>query len=207
MSRYSLHQAVLEHDSGQAPVVSGRRMWLDAPYLDAKALLVQAVATANRARTIWSSGIGFATVIGADPDLDAIELLTTSLLVQANRAMLAEGRHTTRTGTSRTKSFRQSFLLAYATRIGERLAAADSSATAEVGVEIGPAAPRDAAAPGEDRLLPVLAARADATDALLEELFPHVVKKGFSASNTAGWAAGRAAADRAQMGVRGSIGG
>jgi hypothetical protein len=207
MSRYSLHQAVLEHDSGRAPVVSGRRMWLDAPYLDAKALLVQEVATANRARTIWASGIGFATVIGADADLDAIELLTTSLLVQANRAMLAEGRHTTRTGTSRTKSFRQSFLISYATRIGERLAAADSSATAEVGVEIGPAAPRDAAVPSEDRLLPVLAARADATDALLEELFPHVVKKGFSASNSAGWAAGRAAADQAQMGVRGSIGG
>ena len=207
MSRYSLHQAVLEHDSGRAPLVSGRRMWLDAPYLDAKALLVQEVATANRARTIWSSGIGFATIIGADSDLDAIELLTTSLLVQANRAMLAEGRHTTRTGTSRTKSFRQSFLLAYATRIGERLAAADSTATAEVGVEIGPAAARDAAKPSEDRLLPVLAARADATDALLEELFPHVVKKGFSASNSAGWAAGRAAADQAQMGVRGSIGG
>ncbi len=207
MSRYSLHQAVLEHDSGHAPVVSGRRIWLDAPYLDAKALLVQEVATANRARTIWTSGIGFATVIGADSDLDAIELLTTSLLVQANRAMLAEGRHTTRTGTSRTKSFRQSFLLSYATRIGERLAAADSAVTAEVGVEIGQVSPVGVAAPTEDRLLPVLAARADATDALLEELFPSTVKKGFSVSNDAGWVAGRAAADQAQFGVRGSIAG
>jgi len=192
MSRYSLHLAVHEHDSGRAPAVSGRRMWLEAPYVDAKVLLVQEVAAANRARTVWASGIGFATVIGADADLDAIELLTTSLLVQANRAMLAEGSQSTR-----TRSFRRSFLLAYANRIGERLGAADSTATAEV----------DAAAPagGESALLPVLAARASATDALVEELFPKVVSRGFSASNSAGWAAGRAAADQAQFGVRGSI--
>jgi hypothetical protein len=53
----------------------------------------------------------------------------------------------------------------------------------------------------------VLAARASATDALVEELFPNVVARGFSASNSAGWAAGRAAADQAQFGVRGSIAG
>lgn len=209
MSRYSLHQAVHEHDSGRASVVSGRRMWLDAPYLDAKALLVQEVATANRARMVWSSGIGFATVIGADADLDAIELLTTSLLVQASRAMLAEGSRSTRAGTSRTRSFRQSFLIAYATRIGERLAAADSTATAEVGAEMGAAgpAPTGGESPADSRLLPVLAARADATDVLFEELFPTVAQKGFSVSNSAGWAAGRAAADQAQFGVRGSIAG
>lgn len=208
MSRHSLHQAVLDHDSGRAPVVSGRRMWLDAPYADAKALLVQEVAAANRARMVWSSRIGFATVIGADADLDAIELLTTSLLVQANRAMLAEGSQITRAGTSRTRSFRQSFLISYATRIGERLVAADSAATAEVGAEIGAAPSAPGAEPQADsRLLPVLVARASATDALADELFPNVVAKGFSVSNTAGWAAGRAAADQAQFGVRGSIAG
>ncbi|MDN5858739.1 MAG: DUF2786 domain-containing protein [Pseudonocardia sp.] len=209
MSRYSLHQAVHDHDSGRAPDVSGRRMWLDAPYVDAKALLVQEVAAANRARMVWASGIGFATVIGADADLDAIELLTTSLLVQANRAMLAEGSQITRAGTSRTRSFRQSFLIAYATRIGERLVAADSTAMADVGAEIGAAAPSrpGAESPADSLLLPVLAARASATDELTEELFPNVVSRGFSASNHAGWAAGRAAADQAQFGVRGSIAG
>ncbi len=53
----------------------------------------------------------------------------------------------------------------------------------------------------------MLAARADATDVLFEELFPTVAQKGFSVSNSAGWAAGRAAADQAQFGVRGSIAG
>jgi Protein of unknown function (DUF2786) len=200
MSRYSLHQAVLDHDSGRDPAVAGRRLWIDAPYADAKALLVQAVATANRARTVWSSHLGFATVIGADVDLDGVELLVTSLLVQANRAMLAEGRQTTRNGTSRTRSFRQSFVVSYATRIGERLDSATSCATAEIDAEMQQAAPA-----ADSRLLPVLAARADATDEMTERLFPTMVQRGVSASNTAGWVAGRAAADLAQFDVRGAV--
>ncbi|MDN5932943.1 MAG: DUF2786 domain-containing protein [Pseudonocardia sp.] len=200
MSRYSLHQAVLDHDSGRDPAVSGRRIWLDAPYADAKALLVQTVAAANRCRTVWSSGLGFATVIGAEVDLDSVELLVTSLLVQANRAMLAAGRHITRSGTSRTRSFRQSFIVAYATRIGERLESATSSATAEIDAEMRLVEPEL-----DSRLLPVLAARADATEELTERLFPEMVQRGVSASNRAGLVAGRAAADLAQFDVRGAV--
>lgn len=203
MSRYALHQAVLDHDSGHEQVAGGRRLWLDAPYIDAKAVLVQEVGSANRVRMVWSSGFGFATILGADADLDSVELLVTSLLVQANRAMLAAGRQTTRSGTSRTRSFRQSFLVAYASRIGERLSAATSTATAEVDAEIGTRA--EVAA--DSRLLPVLAARSQAVDELIERLFPTVVQRGVSVSNHAGWSAGRAAADLAQLGVRGSIAG
>ncbi len=198
MSRYSLHQAVLDHDNGRAPVVSGRRLWLDAPYADAKALLVQEVATANRARTVWASKLGFATVVGADTDLDSVELLITSLLVQASRAMLAAGRQTTRAGTSRTRSFRQSFVVAYATRIGERLDTASSAAVAEIEAELEERA-------HDDRLLPVLAARSRAADELTDRLFPQMVHKGISVTNNAGWAAGRVAADQAWFDVRGAV--
>jgi hypothetical protein len=200
MSRYSLHQAVLDHDNGRDPAVSGRRLWLDAPYADAKALLVQAVATANRARTVWASHLGFATVIGAETDLDSVELLVTSLLVQANRAMLAAGRHVERDGTSRTRSFRQSFVVAYATRIGERLESATSSATAEIDAELQRVEPE-----ADSRLLPVLAARADATEELTGRLFPQMGQRGVSASNRAGLIAGRAAADQARFDVRGAV--
>lgn len=51
MSGYSLHRAVAEHDRGQAPVAVARRIWVESPYAGAKALLVQAVASANRCRT------------------------------------------------------------------------------------------------------------------------------------------------------------
>ena len=193
MSRYSLHRAVHEHERGQAPAASGRRLWIDPPYPGAKVLLVQAVAAANRCRAVWRADPGFVTVIGPDTELGIVELLTTSLLLQANRAMLAAGRQTTRTGTSRTRSFRQSFLVAYASRIGERLAAADTTAAAAA-----QAVPRE-------RLLPVLAARSQATDEMMERLFPRTVSRPVTVSNSAGWTAGRVAADQARLDVHSSI--
>jgi hypothetical protein len=192
MSRYSLHQAVADHDRGRAPVATGRRMWIDSPYPGAKALLVQAVATANRCRTVWTEDLGFVTVIGAETELNLVELLATSLLVQATRAMLAAGRQVASRGHARTRSFRQSFLVAYATRIGERLDTTNATVTAEV---------------ADSRLLPVLAAHSRAADELTDRLFPSMVHRPVSASNRAGWGAGRAAADLALLDVRDSIAG
>ena len=192
MSKYSLQEAVADHDRGRTPVAAGRRMWIDSPYTGAKALLVQAVATANRCRTVWTEDLGFVTVVGSETDLDLVELLTTSLLVQANRAMLAAGRLVSSRGQARTRSFRQSFLVAYATRIGERLDTTNATATAEV---------------EDSRLLPVLAARSRTADELTDRLFPSMVHRPVSASNRAGWGAGRAAADMAVLDVHGSIAG
>lgn len=193
MARYALERIVVESGAGtagQQPVV-GRRLWLDAPYASAKSLLVAAVAGANRCQTVWSEGLGFTTVIGDEPDLDAVELLATSLMVQANRAMLHHGQQRDRYGSSRTRSFRQSFLLSYATRIGERLRGATDAAIGEVD---------DA-----DALLPVLHARAEKVTAARNEMFPGTVEKGFNVSNAAGWAAGRAAADQALFDVAAAL--
>ncbi|HEU0088673.1 MAG TPA: DUF2786 domain-containing protein, partial [Pseudonocardiaceae bacterium] len=133
MSRYSLERIMVETDEGSAPPPSSaRRLWLDNPYVAAKALLVDAVAEANRCRTVLSEKLGFTTVLGDEVDLDLVEVLTTSLLVQATRAMVGAGSQTTRNGQSRTRSFRQSFLIAYATRIRERLTAARDAGAAEV---------------------------------------------------------------------------
>ena len=49
------------------------------------------MAQANRCRVVWSKDLGLVTVIGFPADLDAVELLFTSLLVQANTAMLRAG--------------------------------------------------------------------------------------------------------------------
>ncbi|MGZ8813210.1 MAG: DUF2786 domain-containing protein [Mycobacterium sp.] len=192
MSRYSLHQAVADHERGRAPVAAARRIWIDNPYAGPKALLAQAVATANRCRAVWTENLGFVTAIGSETDLDLVELLTTSLLVQANRAMLAAGRQADGLGHTRMRSFRQSFLIAYATRIGERLDTTNSTVTAEV---------------DDSRLLPVLAASNRAADELTERLFPATVHRRVSVSNGAGWSAGRAAADMAQFDVHRPIAG
>ncbi|MGV0811015.1 DUF2786 domain-containing protein [Mycolicibacterium boenickei] len=193
MSRYSLHQAVGEHERGGAPAVSARRTWIDSPYAGAKSVLVQVVATANRCRAVWAEKLGFITVVGNDTDLDLVELLATSLLVQANRAMLTAGRQTGGgRGQTRTRSFRQSFLISYATRIGERLDTTNATVTSEL---------------GNGRLLPVLTARRQAADELISRLFPSMVQRSVSVSNGAGWAAGRVAADLAQLDVHRPIAG
>jgi hypothetical protein len=192
MARYALERAVVEAAGGDDPEpVTARRIWLDNPYLDAKSLLVDAVAAANRCRTVFSHHLGFTTVLGEDVDLEAVELLSTSLLVQATRAMVAGGSHTSR-GRSRTRSFRQSFLVAYAGRIRERLTTATEEA---VTVE----------ADNDERLLPVLAARERAVDEMFDEMFPDLVHRLVSVSNAAGYYAGRAAADLAVLDTHRSV--
>lgn len=191
MSRYSLHHAIRDHELGRAAEAVAQRIWIDNPYVGAKAALVQAVATANRCRTVWAEKLGFVTVVGAESEVKFVELLATSLLVQANRAMLAVG-HQTSNGQARTRSFRQSFLVAYATRIGERLTTTNTTVATEV---------------DQRALLPVLASRSQATDDLTNRLFPAAVPRALSVSNGAGWSAGRAAADLAQLDARRPIAG
>ncbi|TDH48378.1 DUF2786 domain-containing protein [Mycobacterium eburneum] len=191
MSRYALNEALAQHARGRKPAAVARRIWLDNPYAAAKASLVQVVSQSNRCRAVWAERLGFVTVIGCETDLNLVELLTTSLLVQANRAMLSAGRNGG--AQARARSFRQSFLVAYAQRIGERLDDANAAVTAEV--------KRDA------RLLPVLAANNRATEELTERLFPSTVPRSVAVSNGAGWGAGRAAADMAVLETRESIAG
>lgn len=197
MARYSLDRTLLDAGAGPDGPATGaptaRRIWLDAPYLSAKCRLVQAVASANRSRGVSHDRLGLVTVLGAEVDLQLVEVLTTSLLVQANRAMLTAGAQVGRFGQSRTRSFRHSFLVAYAVRIGERLRAAAESTQSAVDSENG------------GRLLPVLAVQAERVDAYLTELFPHTVKRRTSVSNHAGWAAGRTAADLANLDVRRAV--
>lgn len=165
----------------RAPLV--RRVWLDAPYVAAKAGLLAAVASANRCRTAFAPRHGFIVVVGASGDLDAVELLATSLLVQAELAMARHGSRTTTGGVSRTRSFRQSFLTAYASRIGERLRETSES-TARAGGH-----------------LPVLRSQEQWVADEFDRLVPHGPGRAASVSNGEGWRAGRAAAEVARFDV------
>jgi hypothetical protein len=186
MARHALDRAMLD-GAGQAAGPGGRRIGTDDPYAQSKALLLDEVATANRCRTVWSPSLGFSTVFGHEADIDGVELLYTSLLVQAARAVAAAGPQIDRRGRSTTRSFRKSFYVAYATRIGQRLR--ESTAAAEAaGAEAHGAA-----------LLPVLAARDQAVEDAFREAFPTTERYRVSATNGAGWVAGTTAADQARL--------
>jgi hypothetical protein len=190
MAKYSIDHALLAAKSGGTDEPAGRRLPVDNPYEAAKASLLQYVATANRCRSVWHRNLGLSTVVGFAADVGAVELLFTSLLVQANTAMLREGSRRDRYGRSRTRAFRQSFLIAYAVRIGERLGEAAGQAERQAAAE----------APGRN-LLPVLASRQQAVDDAVDEIFGGSITESRStrATDAEGWYSGRAAADMAAL--------
>jgi hypothetical protein len=187
MARYAIDSAML-HAGGAKESPTGRRLGIDDPYASAKAELLAVVSRANRCRAVWHDSYGLSTVFGFGVDLDIVEVLYTSLLVQATRSMTAAGTVRDRYGRSRTRSFRQSFLVSFASRIGERLRGATDAAERAAGHVHGGA------------LLPVLAGRRAAVDEALTAAFPDLVPNGVSVTNYEGWLAGRVAADLASLG-------
>ena len=71
--------------SAHAPTVI--RVPIDSPYSTAKARLLAVVAHASRCRSIELGGCGLSEVVGMPSDLAAVDLLFTSLLVQAQTAL------------------------------------------------------------------------------------------------------------------------
>ncbi|WP_171164050.1 DUF2786 domain-containing protein [Streptomyces sp. I05A-00742] len=193
MARHSLDDALLAAagagPSGDGPSGAGpgaRRLGVEGPYESAKALLLSAVAGANHCHAVWSGEYGFSTVVGFDADLELVELMYTSLLVQADAAMLRAADAYHRGGRGRrTRDFRESFLIAYAARIGDRLSAAARDVTAR---ETRP------------EVLPVLAARDVAVGETAGRLFPETTSHRLRGRDAEGWARGTEAADAARLG-------
>ncbi|SDO51043.1 Protein of unknown function [Streptomyces sp. cf386] len=185
MARHSIDEALLAgsgHARKDAP--GACRIGVEPPYEQAKAVLLDAVATANHCRAVWNEPFGFSTVIGFEADLEAVELLYTSLLVQAQTAMAKAEAAQRAGGRKRTKTFRQSFLAAYAHRIGTHLTAAARTQVTQ-------------------DLLPVLASREVAVSDRMDRMFPETTTTRLrGVTDEAGWVEGSEAADRARTKAR-----
>lgn len=190
ISRHAVDRAVLAAGEARPVDVAGRPIPVDNPYPQPKSALLGTVATANRAKAVWSVHFGFSTVFGTPDDLAAVELLYTSLLTQATAAMLAAGSADRR---RRLPSFRESFLGAYALRVGERLLDATDAAVDDGVVRHG------------DALLPVLARRSSAVEEAVAAAFPRTAESSLRSRNHDGWTAGLAAAELARLGPAGEV--
>lgn len=178
IARHRIEEALTSERADVTPFA--RRIGVDHPYESEKASLLDAVARANSCRTVWSPELGFSTLFGFDADIDAVELLYTSLLVQANRAM---ARDEPAKGKARVKAFRRSFLIAYAVRIGERL---EQTTRREIEQHTD--------------LLPVLRNRDVQVRKAMDRAFPRTVRsRGSRVDSLEGWESGRAAADEAKL--------
>ncbi|MDH6702627.1 DUF2786 domain-containing protein [Streptomyces sp. MAA16] len=184
MARHSVDEALLASHAPAPDAPGACRIGVEPPYEQAKAVLLDAVADANHCRAVWNEAFGFSTVVGFEADLEVVELLFTSLLVQATTAMTKAEAAQRAGGRKRTKTFRQSFLAAYAHRVGARLAKA-----AETQVS--------------DDLLPVLASREVAVGSATDRMFPQTTSTRLrGVTDEAGWTEGAEAADRAQVAHR-----
>ncbi|HMS90361.1 MAG TPA: hypothetical protein PKE56_18070, partial [Acidimicrobiales bacterium] len=100
------------------------------PYVRARLDLLDSVSEASCCRIVTSTGwdgrIG--TVVGYETDVSAVDVLYTSLMIQATVAMKGE---TVPVGEN-TTAFRRSFLFGFSGRIAERLREANRIVTDEI---------------------------------------------------------------------------
>ena len=211
ISAHAIDLALIEERTGRGEVVT-RILFIPAPYPKEKSLLLGGVARANGCRAIlgideasfkemFASGEMFsrpgnhATLVGHESDLDSVELLFTSLLVQAVNSMLAHGAQVDAYGSSRTKSFRRSFLNGFAHSVSVRLQDARDAAAESARVE-------SETAEGDQTgsVLPVLASREASVDEFVGRHFPSLGSVKTSVSNYEGIIAGNSAGDRADLG-------
>jgi hypothetical protein len=190
IARYRIDRALLSaretHDR-EAPLA--RHVHLEAPYVTAKVVLLSGVALANGCRSVWPKPLRHVELFGFADDLDSVEELFTSLLVQATAALRRAGSKQNDFGRSRTTAFRRAFLMAFAVRIGHRLR---ETVTATINVAVGDSG-------GE--LMPILAARTDAVDALTRASYPSTRPIRATVSDPEGWHAGSIFADQADLSI------
>lgn len=189
MTRHAIDEAVV-HDRSrhgrEQPIVI--RLPIDAPYVDAKSLLLQTVAEAGRCRSVLHLELALSTVVGFPADVAATEMLFTSLLLQAQTALADAAKRAPAGTRTRSQSYRSAFLLAYTNRIGDRLRETNDAVYAEVEAEQGPS------------FLPVLRSRTAAVDDFMAQRFGETVSSPVRGGyDAAGWAGGRVAADNAQL--------
>ncbi len=193
MTRHSIDAAMLAAHAAGAGTHAGitsRRVHIDNPYADEKALFLSMLARVNGAKCVSSSGAGFTTVMGYPVDVQLTEVLFTSLLVQATHASALATAHDR---TLRTPSFKRAFMVSFADRITERLETASATITHQAEADYGSA------------LAPVLARRDAEVTAAVKEAFPATTMMKSRRYDAYGWHAGRAAADRADIGAGAAI--
>lgn len=159
-------------------------------YVRGRLALLMAVAEVHDAKVVFgSTPTGtVAYVAGFDTDLDVVEVMYHSLHGQASTQMAAQRRAT----AAATQRFRRSFLFGYADRLGQLLA------TTRQTVERTARSRRFA---DRDQMALALVERSRRIDEFAASAFGRVrTARTPGAAQATGWAAGVAAANRADVG-------
>lgn len=200
MAEYRITEAMLDaardpHD--RRGRITERQIQLGSgPYVRARLALLCQVADANSASVVthvgWEGRV--ATVNGYESDLARIEMLHTSLLVQATTEA---GRVAVPRGAS-TVTVRRSFLFGFAAKVGERLAEANHAAarSAEAAADTSSAS----------TVALVLADRRADVDDYVAKRYGRIGTLPAARVSRTGYGEGRAAGARADLGTDRGVG-
>ena len=189
IAKYGVDQAVLAGADPALDPVGDRVVTVEPPYSRDKAGLLGAVAIALRCKVVHLERRGTARVhlFGHRADLERVELLFTSLLVQAAHGLAAARVP----AFDHPAAFRRSWLVGFTEAVRARLTAAEQAAAA--------------AAPGAAL---VLVDRTERVERRRDETYPKLTRLGprrlAGTGRGQGYAAGRTADLGGARGLRGS---
>jgi hypothetical protein len=199
MARHHIDEALLEarrHATDPSRIVSEEVDLGRGPYVNGRLRLLAAISEAFSVRCLTSSTPDgrLGHVIGYAPDVGRVQVLYTSLHAQAASRMATvgpggpAGTGPGRRTPSTVVRFRRAFLFGFAATVGERLAAANQAAMADV--------------PASTAL--VLADRTARVDDWIHGAYGRVGTHRSGAAPGAGWEAGASAGSAADLGGAGS---
>lgn len=198
MARHGIDEALLAAAEPHRDEIGVSRVEIADPYSGGKARLLGWSATALRCRAVLhevgGGRVAAVTVFGFRSDRERVEVLFTSLLLQAAHE-LARCRPQNR-GES-VAAYRRSWLHGFAVRVHRRLAEAEQRAAQETGT----GADGSARGPAERTAL-VLADRRERVERAYAEAFPLLGQGRRTVLSGSGFPAGAAAGDRADLGAR-----
>jgi Protein of unknown function (DUF2786) len=186
IAKHAIDEALLEATAPTKARPESRTIVIDAPYATAKTRLAGVIATAHGVRAITIQGPNEpvrVTLIGFAADLQVVELLYTSLLLQVTTSV--------RRQSESGRAFRRAFLIGFAAEVGERLRAARGEAVS------------DADAAGASTALALRDRQHDVDDAVREQ-FPRLRTTRTTVSDRRGLIAGQRSGAAADLGSGGN---
>lgn len=177
--KHAIDEALIDAASQTRRLPETRTITIDPPYVSAKVVLLANVAGAHDVRIVSHRGTDRATMVGFASDLDLVDLLFTSLLLQSATAVLRQ--------LDTGRAFRRAFLIGFASEVGRRLADARAEVVAETG--------------GTSTELALRSRREEVT-AAMNEAFPRLGTTRTTVSSGQGLAAGHRCGAEANLGAR-----
>jgi hypothetical protein len=192
MARYGIERARLGALHPETDKSADMIVEIEDPYATTKALLLSNLAGAmgGQAIRLSSKGTTKIHVFGYQSDLDRIEMLYTSLLVQMHRAMTWQQRAISAYDRNHIRAWRRSFMIGYTSGVVLKVKAAEDAARNNAAAED---------TPGGMSTALVLADRSLVVKTRIQQAYPRMRTNKISYSGN-GYAKGYREGQRADIG-------